>query len=255
MQCLIRQWRLLKTALVFFTRVPLMLPDYDEADLARSTRYFPLVGLLVGAFGALVFWLGDFLLPLELAVLLGMVATLLLTGAFHEDGLSDAVDGLGGGWEKEQVLTIMTDSRIGSYGAIAMVLVLLTKFQALSHMPIPAIPLALIAGHALSRFCATLVIATQRYVKPSGKAKPLATEITAGELLVAGIFGLAPLVLLEVWQLLALLPVALVWFWFSVKIHRRIGGYTGDCLGAMQQLTEVAFYLGLLAVVTVFSGS
>lgn len=246
MQCLIRQWRLLKTALVFFTRVPLMLPDYDEADLARSTRYFPLVGLLVGAFGALVFWLGDFLLPLELAVLLSMVATLLLTGAFHEDGLSDAVDGLGGGWEKEQVLTIMTDSRVGSYGAIAIVLALLIKFQALSHLSAAMIPLALVAGHALSRFCATLVIATQSYVKPEGKAKPLATQITPGELLVAAVFGLLPLVLLDIRLLFALVPVTLVWFWFSAKIRSRIGGYTGDCLGAMQQLTEVAFYLGLL---------
>ncbi len=246
MQCLIRQWRLLKTALVFFTRVPLMLPDYDEADLARSTRYFPLVGLLVGAFGALVFWLGDFLLPLELAVLLSMVATLLLTGAFHEDGLSDAVDGLGGGWEKEQVLTIMTDSRVGSYGAIAIVLALLIKFQALSHLSAAMIPLALVAGHALSRFCATLVIATQSYVKPEGKAKPLATQITPGELLVAAVFGLLPLVLLDIRLLSALVPVTLVWFWFSAKIRSRIGGYTGDCLGAMQQLTEVAFYLGLL---------
>lgn len=247
MQCLIRQWRLLKTALVFFTRVPLMLPDYDEADLARSTRYFPLVGLLVGAFGALVFWLGDFLLPLELAVLLSMVATLLLTGAFHEDGLSDAVDGLGGGWEKEQVITIMTDSRVGSYGAIAIVLALLIKFQALSHLSAAMIPLALVAGHALSRFCATLVIATQSYVKPEGKAKPLATQITPGELLVAAVFGLLPLVLLDIRLLFALVPVTLVWFWFSAKIRSRIGGYTGDCLGAMQQLTEVAFYLGLLA--------
>ena len=194
-----------------------------------------------------MFWLGDFLLPLELAVLLSMVATLLLTGAFHEDGLSDAVDGLGGGWEKEQVLTIMTDSRVGSYGAIAIVLALLIKFQALSHLSAAMIPLALVAGHALSRFCATLVIATQSYVKPEGKAKPLATQITPGELLVAAVFGLLPLVLLDIRLLSALVPVTLVWFWFSAKIRSRIGGYTGDCLGAMQQLTEVAFYLGLLA--------
>jgi adenosylcobinamide-GDP ribazoletransferase len=246
-RCLRRQWRLLKTAMVFFTRVPLKLYDYDEADLARSTRYFPLVGVLVGAFGALVFWLSDFVLPLELAVLLSMAATILLTGAFHEDGLSDAVDGLGGGWEKDQVLTIMIDSRIGSYGAIAIVLALLIKFQALSHLSAATIPLALVAGHALSRFCATLVIATQRYVKHEGKSKPLATQIAPGELLVAAVFGLLPLVLLDVRLLLALVPVALVWLWFSAKIRTRIGGYTGDCLGAMQQLTEIAFYIGLLA--------
>jgi len=247
MQCLIRQWRLLKTALVFFTRLPLHIRDYDEADLASSTRYFPLVGILVGAFGALVFWLSDFVLPLELAVLLSMAATILLTGAFHEDGLSDAVDGLGGGWEKEQVLTIMTDSRIGSYGAIAIVLALLIKYQALSHQSAALIPLALIAGHALSRFSAVLVIATQSYVKHEGKSKSLATQLTAKELLIAAFFGLLPLAFFEVQLLLALVPVALVWLWFSAKIRSRIGGYTGDCLGAMQQLTEIAFFLGLLA--------
>ena len=182
-----------------------------------------------------------------------MASTILLTGAFHEDGLADAVDGLGGGWTKEQVLTIMVDSRIGSYGAIGLVLVLLTKYQTLSYQWPELMPATLIAGHALSRLCAVLVMSTQSYVKTEGKAKPLATELSLTELTLATFFGLAPMAFLQFKFLAALVPVAIVWLWFSAKIKSRIGGYTGDCLGAMQQLTEVMFYVGLLASATLFS--
>ncbi|HSH54076.1 MAG TPA: adenosylcobinamide-GDP ribazoletransferase [Methylotenera sp.] len=245
-------WRYFLTAVMFFTRVPITLGDFAESDLNKSTRFFPLVGILVGAVGALVFWLSDMLLPLEVAVLLSMVATILLTGAFHEDGLADAIDGLGGGWSKEQVLTIMVDSRLGSYGAIGLVLALLTKYQALSYQMAAFIPVSIVAGHALSRLCAVLVMFTQSYVKTEGKSKPLATQLSLHELVIATFFGLLPMMLLDMKFLAALVPVVIVWLWFSTKIKTRIGGYTGDCLGAMQQLTEIAFYVGLLASATLF---
>jgi len=249
-----RQWYYFLLALGFFTRIPVpSFADFQERDLNHSAKYFPLVGIIVGAVGALVFWLCDILLPLEVAVLLSMTATILLTGAFHEDGLSDAVDGLGGGWSKEQVLTIMVDSRIGSYGAVALLLALLTKYQALSYQVAALIPVSLIAAHALSRLCAVLVMFTQSYVKFEGKSKPLATQLNVRDLIFATFFGLLPLAFLDMKFLFALVPVALVWLWFSAKIKKRIGGYTGDCLGAMQQLTELAFYIGLLASATLFS--
>ena len=247
-----QQWRYFLTAVMFFTRIPIHLNDFDEADLNKSTRFFPLVGIFVGVVGALIFWLADILLPLEVAVLLSMAATILLTGAFHEDGLADAVDGLGGGWSKEQVLAIMVDSRIGSYGAIGLVMVLLTKYQALSYQTAALIPVSIVAGHALSRLCAVLVMFTQRYVKAEGKTKPLATQLNISELTIATFFGLLPMAFLPMKFLAALLPVAIVWLWFSAKIKARICGYTGDCLGAMQQLTEIAFYLGLLASAAFF---
>lgn len=252
---LTKQWRYFLTAVSFFTRIPIHFNHFDEADLNKSTRFFPLVGILVGAVGALVFCLCDILLPLEIAVLLSMVATILLTGAFHEDGLADALDGLGGGWSKEQVLTIMADSRIGSYGAVGLLLALLTKYQTLSYQVAAFIPASIIAGHALSRLCAVLVMFTQSYVKSEGKSKPLATQLSVSELTIATFFGLLPLAFLEVKYLAALFPVAIVWLWFSAKIKTRIGGYTGDCLGAMQQLTEIAFYVGLLASATLFAGA
>lgn len=241
--------RLFCTALMFFTRIPCaQWAGSSEADLNRASRYFPLVGVIVGLVAASVYLAAKLVFPQEVAVLASMAATLWLTGAFHEDGLADAVDGLGGGWEKEQVLTIMRDSRLGSYGALAMVMVLLTKFQTLVHLAPAMIPAILIAGHALSRFCAVLVISTQQYVRSSGKAKPLATRLSKGGLAVAAVAGLTPLALLAPLMLWALMPVTLVWLWFSRMLKRRLGGYTGDCLGAMQQLCELAFYLGVLGV-------
>jgi adenosylcobinamide-GDP ribazoletransferase len=100
----------------------------------------------------------------------------------------------------------------------------------------------------LSRFGAVLVMATQEYVRPSGKAKPLATRLTRSGLLIAAIGGLLPLAALAPYLLWALVPVGLIWLWFSLKLKRRLGGYTGDCLGAMQQLCELAFYLGILGL-------
>lgn len=244
-----RELRLFFTALMFFTRIPCgCWAGSSQDDLNRASRYFPWVGILVGAFGAGVYWLSHQFFPQEVAVLLSMVATLLLTGAFHEDGLADSADGLGGGWEKEQVLTIMQDSRLGSYGALAILMAMLVKFETLVHLSPTLLPFALIAGHALGRFCAVLVIATQEYVRASGKAKPLATRLSKGGLLIAALGGLLPLAGFAPQLLWALVPVGLVWLWFSLKLKRRLGGYTGDCLGAMQQLCELAFYLGILGL-------
>ena len=248
-----QEWRSFVLALGFFTRIPVPgFADFQERDLNYAAKYFPLVGTIVGAIAALIFVLTNRMFTQDIAIILSMVASIYMTGAFHEDGLTDAIDGLGGGWGKEQVLAIMQDSRIGSYGAVAIILVLLLKFTALTHVAISSVPAVLIAGHSLSRLCAVLVMATQSYVKSSGKAKPLATQLTMLDILLAVIFGLLPLWLLNSTNYgsasyVALIFVVVVWLWFSYVIKKRIGGYTGDCLGATQQLTEVAFYLGLIA--------
>ena len=241
-----QEWRLFLVAMIFFTRVPVHVPDFKETDLNHAARYFPLIGILVGIVAATVYSQVLRVVPTEIAILASMAATIWLTGAFHEDGLADAADGLGGGWGKEQVLTIMQDSRLGSFGAIALFLVLLAKFEVLVHLYPALLPIAMIVGHALSRFAAVLVIYTQSYVRSSGKSKPLATKLSRGELALAAFFGLVPLVLLAPKLLITLLPVVAVWCWFGYKLKKRLGGYTGDCLGAMQQLCELAFYLGVL---------
>jgi adenosylcobinamide-GDP ribazoletransferase len=242
------QLQLFFTALTFFTRIPCAaLGKHGEEDLNRAAKYFPLVGVVVGMAAAAAFLLASRILPVSLAILLSMITTLLLTGAFHEDGLSDAADGLGGGWDKEQMLTIMKDSRIGNYGATALGMALLIKFQALINIPLAQLPAVMIAAHSISRFASTTLIYTQNYVRENGKAKPLAQHISKSDLLVAAVFGLTPLALIDPHLWWALLPLVLVWLWFSNKLKKLLGGYTGDCLGAMQQLCEISFYLGVVA--------
>lgn len=240
-------------AIRFFTRLPVPAwVGHSAEQLDRSARYFPLVGIIIGALGAATTSLAAQIWPVPLAVALGMIATLLATGAFHEDGLADAADGFGGGWSKERILAIMKDSRIGSFGTVALVMALLVKWTALSALAGQSAtrlwPI-LIAGHAVSRLASTALIYRLEYVRDDadGKAKPLARHLNAGELALAAGFGLAPCLFLPYpATLLALALAGLVAWRAAGYFVRRIGGYTGDCLGAAQQLAELAFYLGLL---------
>jgi len=238
-------------AVRFFTRLPVPAwVGHSSEALNRSARYFPAVGLLIGGIGALVYLAAALLWPQPVAVLLSMAATIYVTGAFHEDGLADTVDGLGGGWDKLCILEIMKDSRVGSYGVVAMVLALLGKFTLLAALDGALIPFALLAGHALSRFCSTVLLATMDYVREDllSKARPLATRLSTGEMLVAAFFVLAALALLPLEKAITgCLLAALATVWLAAKFERWLGGYTGDCLGATQQVSEIAFYLGLLA--------
>ncbi|NWG30197.1 MAG: adenosylcobinamide-GDP ribazoletransferase [Rhodocyclaceae bacterium] len=242
-------------ALRFFTRIPVPAwVGHSEAQLNHAARWFPGIGWLVGALGGAVTLAAAELWPPAIAVLLGMAATVLVTGAFHEDGLTDTLDGLGGGWTREQALAIMKDSRIGSYGAIGIALVLLLKFVALFELltgggavsPAPTFLAALIAGHAVSRLASTALIFALDYAREAGKAKPLATRLAKGELAFAALLGLTPCLWLPPAQAaVAVALVALVTLLLARGFRRRLGGYTGDCLGATQQLAEIAFYLGL----------
>ena len=238
-------------AVRFFTRLPVPAwVGHSSAALNRAARYFPAVGLLVGGIGALVYQASALFWPQSVAVLLSLAATIYATGAFHEDGLADSVDGFGGGWDKLRILEIMKDSRVGSYGVVAMVLALLGKFLLLNSLDAALVPWALLAGHAASRFCSNLLLATMTYVREDllSKAKPLATQLYAGELAVALFFVLLALIPLSPENALAGCALATIsTWWLAAKFKRWLGGYTGDCLGATQQVSELAFYLGLVA--------
>lgn len=254
------QWRYFLLAVGFFTRLPVpSLPDFQEKELNHAARYFPLVGVLIGLVAAIIWWLASWLLSPALAILCSMATTIYVTGAFHEDGLADSADGLGGGVDRARMLEIMQDSRLGSYGVIALVGMLLFKFQALSALSPAILPFALIAGHAISRLSAVYVMATASYVRTRGKSKPLATTLERQDIWVATMFGLlcwlgfglmlgvhhSPVAACRFW-LVTGLPVMGIWWWWRRLLLRKLQGYTGDTLGATQQLTEVAFYLGLL---------
>jgi adenosylcobinamide-GDP ribazoletransferase len=244
--------RIFLTAVMFFTRIPCSKwTHYSPEYLSKSSRYFPLVGMLVGGVGAAVYQLGLFVFPHAIAVLLSMASTILITGAFHEDGLGDMCDGFGGGWTKEKILLIMKDSRTGTYGIIGLMVVLSLKFAVLFYIPSAVIPLALVAGHALSRFAASTLLYTLDYVREEdqSKAKPAAERMSTLSLVVASMFGIFPLFLFSnPFIFFTLIPVFATRWYLGYFFKKWIGGQTGDCGGATQQLCELVFYLSLLAL-------
>lgn len=240
-------------AMQFLTRLPMCSAiAFSPERLQAAARYFPLVGALVGAIGAIVFVLSDYVFPQPVAVLVSMGATLLATGAFHEDGLADTFDGVGGSATRERSLEIMKDSRIGTYGAGALVLALALKSAALFAMPVDAMVWLLIAAHAVSRFSSVFVIATSCYVRDHGTGKPVAAGLslaafgfaTASAIVILTMFGLS-----VSWKAALGATVGAMMGHIALRLffERKLGGYTGDCLGAVQQASEIGFYLGALA--------
>jgi len=251
----LRQLNLFFVAMSFFTRIP--VPAWvviDNEKLNKASGYFGVVGLVIGLICALVFWLVQLMLPASIAILLAMVAGVLVTGAFHEDGLANTADGFGGGRTKEDKLRIMKDSRLGSYGALSLGLVLLLKWQLLVELalysPMVAVS-ALVVGHTLSRVVAVSIIFSEQYVRDeqTSKSMPVAQYQQLNDLfmlIASGIFvllwlnGLAAFVLfITLWLVRILL---------GGFFRKQIGGYTGDTLGAAQQISEVCCYLVILAV-------
>ncbi|CAB3769448.1 adenosylcobinamide-GDP ribazoletransferase [Paraburkholderia humisilvae] len=233
------------TALSYFTRVPApRWVGYAPHYLNGAARYFPLVGVLVGALGALVYLAALRFFPAGIAVLLSMAATLFVTGAFHEDGLADCADAFGGAYSREDVLRIMQDSRIGAFGAIALVIALALKWQTLAVLPPLRAAWLMIAAHAASRACAISYLVTLDYVRAEGKAKPVAQRMTRGAFAWAMLLGV-PWLFWPDWREGCLITGVL----FALRIAlgryfvRRVGGYTGDCLGLAQQIFELAIYL------------
>lgn len=240
------------TALMFYTRIPCpKWVTHDPDYLNKATRYFPLMGWIVGGTSSAVFYGAEYLFNAPVAILISMIAGIFITGAFHEDGFADMCDGFGGGWTKEKILEIMKDSRTGAYGTIGVVLILLLKYMSLLSINTYELGFVLIAAHSFSRLCAVLMIATSQYVRENddAKAKPLAKTITANEIIPAVLFGLVPLILfLNLKIVLVLLLPLLGTFYLRWYFHKWIGGYTGDCLGATQQVAELLFYLSVISV-------
>ncbi|HEY9281089.1 MAG TPA: adenosylcobinamide-GDP ribazoletransferase [Eoetvoesiella sp.] len=251
----VQQLRLFFIALQFFTRIPIPRWVGFETDwLQHASRYYPLVGVVVAAVTAGVYAVSVLILPPAVAVLLSTIAGIYLTGAFHEDGFADVCDGFGGGYTRERVLEIMKDSRVGAYGAIGIGLLVALKCVVLAYLPVQAAIAALLAAHPLSRLFSAALIWRLDYAKEEGKAKPLATKMSTSEFLIAAVTACAPLMAMALlgwitWfaLLVSTAAAAMAMLWLGRFFVRRIGGFTGDCLGATQQVTEVVFYLGILA--------
>jgi adenosylcobinamide-GDP ribazoletransferase len=249
-----KEWRLFLVALQFLTRIPVKSFDgFDPSWLDRSVKYFPLVGAVVGAIAALVALATTAVLPQPLPIVLALAAGVAVTGAFHEDGLADTADGLGGGLTPESRLEIMKDSRIGTYGAVALISMFAIKATALISIGPIAVAFALVAAHAAARLATVVVIRVMPYAgdRDAAKVKPLATSVTTAELAVAMALGLAPglLLLSPVTLGISIATASLASALLAYQSLRLIGGYTGDVLGAIEQVFETAFLVAAAAVI------
>ena len=245
-----REAQLLLAAAEFLTRLPVAPTGHDPDWLPRAAKYFPLVGIGVGGLAAAVLVAAHHLWPAPLPELLAIAATLVLTGALHEDGLADSADSLGG-WTREKRLAIMKDPRLGSFGALGLGLCLALQAGSLAALlPGATAAAALVASHAGGRLAAALLMAAQPYGGElrASRIEHRAERPRAGEIAVAAAFGLSPLLLLPpdragIGLLLGTAAAALV----AWRLCRVLGGYTGDVLGAAVVTYQAAFLLGVAA--------
>jgi len=246
-------------AFTFLTRLPLgPFALHDPADLPRSAAYFPVVGLVVGLLGAAAYAVGARFWTPVLGAVLSTITTVLATGAFHEDALADALDGFGGGWSRDQILTIMKDSRVGSYALIGTVLAVAAKLAALTAIADTSdnvgVMRALVAGHVLGRWSGTLLIRMLPYVRPTNDSvrpsagQPFVASISNRRLAYATMIAVLLVVTALVWQSVsAIIVAATVTLLAARYFAERLGGVTGDALGAANQIVEVCVYLALAA--------
>jgi adenosylcobinamide-GDP ribazoletransferase len=251
-------WGGLGIAIAFLTRLPIGPRDPPgPGALARAMGMFPLAGVVVGGIGGAVFALAHLLLPASIAAILALAATVLVTGALHEDGLADTADGFGGGRSRERKLSIMRDSRIGTFGMIALALSLGLRAVALAEIGVATnefggsltVVGALVAAHALSR--AAIPVAMQALIPARGDGLGVAAgQPGAAQTGIAVTLAvvIAALVLSPPGAALAALAGATIGTVAMVSIaHAQIGGHTGDVLGAVEQAAETVALLAILA--------
>lgn len=247
-------------SLMFYTRIPVPTGAHHSEELMReATVWLPVVGWIVGGVCAMAAWGALHLWGVGVSVLVSTVVGLFLTGAIHEDGLADVCDGFGGGFTMERTLQIMKDSSVGVFGALGVVIALLLKVSLLSDIighPVQRFRwgqtlLVLPVAHAISRAAAVSLMGTHQYVGGhSSKAQPMTQRLSPVPMAVVVATGVLPLVAFAVsWWTMAVVPAVVVtWFMMGRWMGKRIGGYTGDCLGAIQQVTELVVYFTVAAV-------
>ncbi len=260
MKTLLRELRALAAGVVFFTRLPLPGVVLTSADMGLAVTYLPVCGWLVGGWAALVYVLAACWWTPLVASLLSLGATLLFTGALHEDGWADVCDGLGGGHTRERVLAIMQDSHIGAFGVIGLIFALGLKITLLPALVgageggtagAGVFVWSVLAAHSLSRASATALMAGLPYARAEGtasKSRGLVCALSPARLGGVVLLGLAPLAGLPLVAWLVVPVVVAAHLGYRVWLRQRLGGYTGDCLGACQVGTELVIYLTLVAV-------
>lgn len=236
----------------FLTRIPTRIDvDFTPERLRNATRYYPIVGAIIGTVAAAAFYIPDLILPTLIAVIIATAATALITGAFHEDGLADTFDGVSGAYDRARSLEIMHDSRIGTFGALALILVITLKIAALTSLSdTTTIITALIAAHIISRTSIVIVQATSNYARESGIAGPQDQRPPLINTTIATITALitiaaTALILSPTAAILTTAGAITAHILIRLYFQPKLKGHTGDTLGATQQITELGIYIAL----------
>lgn len=244
-------------AFVFFTRLPfwrLKAFNVPAEYFKQVINYWSVVGWLTAAVMAGTLWVSAQALPYYSAIILALVSRLLITGVLHEDGLADFFDGVGGGTSRERILEIMKDSHIGTYGVISLIFYFLMVFLLLSNLEMQTACLVILAGDPLCKFIASQITLFLPYARTqeTSKSKTIYEKMALKPFLISFLFGVLPLILIlntNLW-FAVLLPI-IVFFLVIYILKRKIGGYTGDCCGAMFLLCELSFYIGIAICYTI----
>jgi adenosylcobinamide-GDP ribazoletransferase len=244
-------------ALRFMTIVPVPSSDTPTAPdwLSRCAKYFPAVGICVGLVSAAVWLLAGAVWGPVIAALLAVAASIVVTGALHEDGLADTADGLGGGWSVEKRLAIMKDSRIGAYGVLALAFGMALRVASLAEMPSWSGAAALIAAHAAARITPAFVMNALPYAGNTAAMKVSYADVPVSAhdirfALVVVVCALVPLAFTSIPSVISgLLLGAIFAAAIALWARRLIDGYTGDVLGAIEQMFEIGFLLGVAAII------
>ena len=239
-----RTLREFAAAVQFTTRIPVPAYRYEPDLVLNGAKFFPLVGALVALGAILIAHLLREHLPSPIVALAVLAYLVAITGGFHEDGLADAADAFGGGWTRERMLEIMHDSRIGSFGTLAIVLSLVARWTLLSTLPAPRFALYVLTAHVLCRWTTLPLGTLMNSARGDGLGARLAHKIPLSSAAIGTVFAFA----IAGWalHLQALVPIAavcVVTLLSGLYYRSQIGGITGDCFGATNQLAEIAVYL------------
>lgn len=242
-------------SMIFFTRLPFWrLHEPPKECYKAVVEHWPMTGWLTGSIMAVTLWLGSLYLPYAVAVLLAIVVRLLITGALHEDGLADFLDGFGGGGNnRERILNIMKDSHIGTYGVIGLILYeLLLAVSLFSMTPILA-AMAILAADPFAKMVTAQLIMMMPYARTEEEAKnkTIYRKMSWKASVSLAIQGLLPMMAFiwltgAKWTTIVFIPFLVMYFLYLL-IWRKIHGYTGDCCGAVCLLVELATLLTICA--------
>lgn len=241
-----RELNIFFNTILFYTRVPVpKSTECTDNTLKEAFRYFTLVGLFIGALGALAYFGASMVLPFNVAIIIGLLTTLLITGAIHQDGLADFCDGFGGGKDKESILRIMKDSHIGTYGVLSLIILFLLEYALLINIKPISIYLVFICANGAARFNAVALVGLSKYAR-SQNSKSMHTKLGVSykELVPALIFGYAPLFIFGyIFAIIYILIACIILWLLKNYLERKIDGFTGDTLGALIEFSKIAFYI------------